>query len=291
MENPMSRSAALRQATIFVGLVYLLVVLIALALPDADVAAPLLSMMTPLVVLGLITAFAPPRGGRGELWRSFGLRRLALRSWPVAIAVPLALILIVPWTVAAWLGFATFALSPGDVPAWVVTTAVAIVATALLALGEEIGWRGYLLPRVQALVSKRKAALVVGFIHGLFHLPLMLLTTTYNSVGNRAVMSTTMVLTLTVAGVFYAWLKDRSGTVWPVTVAHGAVNTFIDGAGLFLVVSPLALAYTAGETGLVTLLAMTLGAVALLCIRSAWAPTASTTAPTASPSPTEEALR
>jgi membrane protease YdiL (CAAX protease family) len=46
-----------------------------------------------------------------------------------------------------------------------------VISSALvfvLALTKEIGWRGYLLPRIQTIVSKRKAALAVGFIHGMF---------------------------------------------------------------------------------------------------------------------------
>ena len=132
---------------------------------------------------------------------------------------------------------------------------MAIAFVTVLALTEEIGWRGYLLPRVQMLVSKRKAALVVGFIHGMFHVPLMVFTTTYNNVGSRWVVVPTVVVTITAAGVFYAWLKDRSGSVWPVSLAHGTVNVLIDGAAYVVVLSPVAFAHTATESGLVTMAA------------------------------------
>ena len=45
-----------------------------------------------------------------------------------------------------------------------------LVTMTVIFLGEEIGWRGYLLPRVQQLTIRRRAALVTGFIHGCFHL-------------------------------------------------------------------------------------------------------------------------
>jgi uncharacterized protein len=108
-------------------------------------------------------------------------------------------------------------------------------------------------------------ALAVGFIHGMFHVPLMMLTTTYNNVGNRWIVVPTVVVTLTAAGVFYAWLKDRSGSVWPVAVAHGTVNVLIDGAAYAAILSPVAFAYTATESGFVTMVtAMVLGAVLLV---------------------------
>lgn len=266
------RTAA-RQALTFVGIVYTLVVIIALALPHADRAAPLLSMVTPVLVVGLITVFGTPRGQRGPLWRSLGVRRLGLRSWPIAVAIPVLVILIVPFGAAVLLGSAELiGFNPSPL-AWLGTAADLVIQVAivtLLAMTEEIGWRGYLLPRMQVMVSKRWAALVVGFIHGLFHLPLILLTTTYDSVGSRYVVAPLVVLTLTCAGVLYAWLKDRSGSVWPVAVAHSTVNTFIEGAGAVVILSPLALAYTAGESGIITLVAVAVCAAIVLVRGSTW---------------------
>jgi membrane protease YdiL (CAAX protease family) len=270
-EHPMLRTAPARQAAIFLGLVYLIVTGIALALPEAEVAAPMLTMVTPVFVVVLLTLFATPRGHRVQLWRTFGLRHLGLRGWPAAIVLPVLFVLIIPWGIATMLGFVSFAGFEPSALGWLVDIFImGVVITTFLALGEEIGWRGYLLPRMQQLLPKRHAALAVGFVHGLFHLPLMLLTTTYNAVGNRALVSVTMVTTLTAAGVLYAWLQDRTGSVWPVAIAHSAVNTVIDGAFLFAIVSPVALAYTAGESGIVTLLAMVAVAAVLLMRGSTW---------------------
>ncbi len=266
------RSAAARQAATFVGLVYLLVVTIALAVP-ANTMAPLITMVTPVLVIGLITIFGTPHGRRVHLWASLGLRRLGLRSWPAAFGISVVLILLVPYGAALLLGSAEL-ISEHSTPAiWLngsIKLVVGLGIATTMALTEEIGWRGYLLPRVQALVSRRRAAVVVGFIHGLFHLPLVLLTTTYDSVGSRWIIAPTMVATLTAAGVFYAWLKDRFNSVWPVAFAHGTVNAVIKGAGLILTISPVALAYTAGEGGIVTFLATAAAAAILLMLGQTW---------------------
>jgi uncharacterized protein len=262
------------QAAVFVGLVYLIVLATPLLWPDAPgMTLPMLAMATPVAVVGLITLFATPRGERVALWRSLGLRHLGLRSWPAALAIPVLIVLVIPWGVAALLGFATFSGAGPSLPDWLINLVLfGLVMTTFLALGEEIGWRGYLLPRMQALLPRRHAALAVGFIHGIFHLPLMLLTTTYNDVGNRAVVCVVVVAAVTAAGVLYAWIRDRSGSVWPVAIAHSAVNTLIfNGAGLFVIASPLALAYTAGESGLATLLAISAAAIFLLVRGSTWA--------------------
>jgi len=39
------------------------------------------------------------------------------------------------------------------------------------------------------------------------------------------------------------------GSIWPVAFAHSTVNTFLAGAGFVVILSPTALAYTAGESG------------------------------------------
>ena len=106
-------------------------------------------------------------------------------------------------------------------------------------LGEEIGWRGFLLPRVQELTDKRRAAVITGFAHGLFHLPLICIATTYDTGGSRWIVAPAAVVTITAGGVFYAWLRDRSGSIWPVAIAHNSVNTVFD-MGATLVVAIVA---------------------------------------------------
>jgi uncharacterized protein len=267
-----ARSTALREAATFVGLVAAMVVGLALALPHRGVVV-VLTMPTPLVALLIITFLRTPRGRRRELWAGLGARRLGLRSWPVAFVAAALFILVVPFGVADLLGSAALKPLSSSAGVWIdgsLGILISLVFLTLMGFTEEVGWRGYLLPRVQTLVSKRRAALVVGFIQGLFHVPLMLLTTEYYFVGNRWITTASMVLLLTAAGVFYAWLKDRSGSVWPVALAHGTVNTLGDGAGVIVIVSPLALAYTASESGVVTMIAVACGAAALLAWGRTW---------------------
>jgi uncharacterized protein len=260
-----------RQATLYVGLVYALTVAVALALPHAGIT-PLVTLVLPLITVLLITAFATRRGERKALWGSFGLRHAGLRSWPAAFALPV-IFLAAGYAVAAMLGIARFpiTMSASVWGHWAIGLGEGLAFMTVLVLGEEIGWRGYLLPRVQALVSQRRAALITGFIHGLFHLPLILLTTTYDHIGNRYIVAVTVVATITAAGVFYAWLKDRSRSVWPVAVAHGTVDlVFSIGAAAVITKSPLALSYTAGESGIVTLVAVVLCAIVLLRYATVW---------------------
>jgi hypothetical protein len=80
-----------------------------------------------------------------------------------------------------------------------------------------------------------------------------------------------VVLTITFAGVFYAWLRDRSNSIWPVAIAHNAANTMFDlGAASVVTTSPLTLAYTAGESGVATLVVVAGLAILLLTRAETW---------------------
>lgn len=270
--SPLARPAALREVGTYLGLVTLMVVGIALALPHAGVAV-ILTMPTPLLAVLLITFLRTPSGHRKELWASFRLRRLGLRSWPIGLAAAAVLILAVPYGTAVLLGSADLKPVSSSADVWLngsINIVITLAFITAMALTEEIGWRGYLLPRMQTLVSRRVAALLVGFVHGLFHLPLILMTTTYNSVGNRWIVAGSFMVLLTAAGVFYAWLVDRSGSIWPVAFAHSSVNTLIEGAGVVAVVSPVTLAYTAGESGVVTMVCVAAMAGVLLVRGRCW---------------------
>ena len=136
-------------------------------------------------------------------------------------------------------------------------------------LGEEIGWRGYLLFRLAEVISGRQAALLTGAFHAIFHLPLLLLTTTYQSAGNRWIVVPMVMVTLTLAGVWYGWLRLWSGSIWPVSLSHSAFNNLMEGvAGVAIATSPATMAYVTTETGAATMIIMVLIAGYLLTRRA-----------------------
>src|SRR5262245_27506332 len=74
------------------------------------------------------------------------------------------------------------------------------------------------------------------------------------------------VLSLTAAGVFYGYLRLMSESVWPAALAHGAINTSMTlfGTITMAVGSPVLLEYWAGESGVLSLIGITLVAGWLL---------------------------
>ena len=162
-------------------------------------------------------------------------------------------------------------VSLAAVPDWILNLVVSLAIMTVVILGEEIGWRGFMLPRVQELTDKRRAGVLTGFAHGLFHLPLICIASTYDTGGSRWIAAPAAVVTITAGGVFYAWLRDRSGSIWPVAIAHNSVNTVFDiGATLVVASSPASLTYVAGETGFATLAACVVMAAVMLTRAKVW---------------------
>ncbi len=102
---------------------------------------------------------------------------------------------------------------------------------ALLAFGEEVGWRGWLLPALRP-IGTWPALLGSGVIWGLWHSPLILLGYNFGRTDWTGVAF--MVLGCVAWGMFFGWLRLRSGSVWPAVVGHGALNA---AAGTFMLLA------------------------------------------------------
>jgi membrane protease YdiL (CAAX protease family) len=89
------------------------------------------------------------------------------------------------------------------------------------ALGEELGWRGFALPRMQAYDSALKASLVIGILWGSWHLPLWL-------IGDR-VTSDQLVRPLLLAVIASSVICTRlynntGGSLLIIVLYHAAIN-------------------------------------------------------------------
>lgn len=106
------------------------------------------------------------------------------------------------------------------------TLGVALSCTS--ALGEEIGWRGFLVPHLARVLPFRAVALVSGIIWSMWHYPILLFAG-YNG-GTPAWFSLSCFTVAIVSeSVIFAWLRLESGSVWPAMMLHASHNLFIQG--------------------------------------------------------------
>jgi membrane protease YdiL (CAAX protease family) len=179
-----------------------------------------------------------------EGFHDMGLRAGKVRYWMIAIFAPLGLASIT--YLLAWLfgqanisrylkqqsmfGPMPFRLVWFDADAsafsllaqrLAMVLTIGVVLGFLTGLGEEIGWRGYLLPRlIKAKV--RFPILIGGIVWATWHMPFVLITFQHKPYVTAALY---WILCVIVA-VFIGWLRLASGSVFVAGMAHGAYNTF-----------------------------------------------------------------
>lgn len=111
---------------------------------------------------------------------------------------------------------------------------------AIPAFGEEVGWRGMLFPLLSEHMSERRAVVASGVTWGLWHAPIIAMGHNYGLgyPGFPVTGILTMVVACTSIGCLLAWLRLRSGSVWPCAVAHGAINGIANAGTLLCTAGP-----------------------------------------------------
>lgn len=245
-----------------------------LAEPIAGVLLPVM-MCTPAVA-ALIVALVMRVPARGDRIRFFGLwplrpaKRviwLIVLGWlapPVLVALSILLSTALGWvqldfTFAAFAAEIDKALPAGTpvppigviVAAQLASIPLAALFNSLFAFGEEIGWRGWLLPALRPL-GTWPALLLSGVIWGLWHAPVILLG--YNF-GRTDVSGVLLMIGGCIGwGVLLGWLRLRSASVWPAVIAHGSLNASGGMIAIFAAAKPdLALAGPLGVAGWIVL--------------------------------------
>jgi CAAX protease family protein len=258
------------KAIVFYALAFGLELAVAIALaPVLGELAALVGMFTPTIAALVMLLLVTREGHTRASWASLGLHRAGLRAWGLALLVPL-LALGGAYGVLWASGVASAALPAELSGAALIQLALKtlfMIAIGVFlggALGEELGWRGYLLPKLLFL-GPRRALLLSGLLHGIWHLPLILLTPYYHNMGNLLITLPLFLATFTLAGVFYGYMRLTTGSVWPAAIAHRAFNVFWNRfAAITVTTSPLLVEYLAGEAGLLTLIGIAIVATVLL---------------------------
>lgn len=125
----------------------------------------------------------------------------------------------------------------------------------LLTNGEEMGWRGYVLPRLLTKYHALTASLILGVIWALWHLPKLL------GAGMNGDRSLVWFLVAHMAlAILYTWVYTGTrGSLLLVTILHASSNT----AGIFL---PVSFAVAGGVTDNLLIVLIVLAAVVVTAV-------------------------
>ncbi|WP_280443337.1 type II CAAX endopeptidase family protein [Nocardia brasiliensis] len=172
------------------------------------------------------------REGFGDISLRFGGRRgwwacLFTLGYPVVVAGA-------AYGVGWLTGLAEFSTPDGEATGWfafavqlliglVPGTAIGLV----FALGEELGWRGYLLTRLIDAGIPRPI-LVGGLIWAAWHLPLIIGGNYLSGNGGSVlVIAPLFVIQIVVVSYVFARVRLDTGSVWPAVVLHASWNSVI----------------------------------------------------------------
>ena len=108
----------------------------------------------------------------------------------------------------------------------------------ILAFGEEVGWRGYLLPLLCRKFGVTRGIIIDGVLWGAVHAPLVAFGVNYARDYPGAPWSgmLMMIVFATSVGVFLSWLTIKTKSIIPASISHGVINALRE-APLFICVS------------------------------------------------------
>jgi membrane protease YdiL (CAAX protease family) len=124
-----------------------------------------------------------------------------------------------------------FGLAP--LPAWVGISlylffagTTGVIRGGATALGEEIGWRGFLVPELAKRTNYTATSLISGCIWAIWHYPILIFAD-YNAGTSTWYGLTCFSVMVISLGFVFAWMRLKSGSLWTGVLLHASHNLFI----------------------------------------------------------------
>jgi uncharacterized protein len=253
------------KAAIFSALVLLMAVGDALLVKALGLTSGLglaaLWMCTPTVATLIMLLVVTREGYSKEGWKSLGLHRLGLNVWWIAFGV--TLLITVAASAIVWATpLASFVMPEGGIVDTLIDFLIEVVLITLtVVLFEEIGMRGYLLPKLLSLGTTPALALS-GLVWATWHMPLILLTPIF-PVGNKLISLPLFYATIVAASFIFGYLRIYTGSLWPASIAHSVHNAAWDTLGAFTATTYPVIVnkYLVGDYGILILVGAVIGAI------------------------------
>ncbi|MCM3339203.1 CPBP family intramembrane metalloprotease [Paenibacillus sp. MER TA 81-3] len=224
------------------------------------------SQAAPLITVLLLLLFRPKWK---ETLLSTGMAKLGGLRWYV-IALLSGIPVIIGFAAAWGLGFIALPSAHEFSNGMTMTAYFQVIAQSffspnmlivmtLFSFAEEIGWRGYLQPKLTQAIGAKKAILITAAVWAVFHYPFYL--NGYNEDGIPLVTIALFTAMIFPLSVVMGWVRHKSGSLWPAVIIHTAINHSRSWFEALFNHKQEGWTYVAGESGIATLLLWSIAAV------------------------------
>ncbi len=126
---------------------------------------------------------------------------------------------------------------------------VSVIPNALVGMGENIGWQGFLVPELAKITSYTRLSLIVGLLWFLHHMP-VILWADYRGHGPLWLSVVCFGIQIVSSSFIAAWMRLKSGSVWTAVLLHAMHNIFIQSVFDGMIRPTPLTAYLSGEFGI-----------------------------------------
>ncbi|MBW9173191.1 CPBP family intramembrane metalloprotease [Clostridium estertheticum] len=106
----------------------------------------------------------------------------------------------------------------------IIIVPIGVVSSFIIFFGEELGWRGYLQPKLQVLFGKKLGVIILGFIWGIWHLPLcFMLYSPYTPIYCVIFHIGYCIL----LSIFFGFVYMKTRNLWSVIIIHLINNSMV----------------------------------------------------------------
>src|SRR5687768_11425820 len=181
-------------------------------------------MSTPTVATLVMLLVVTREGYSKEGWKSLGLHRLGLNVWWIAFGA--TLLITVAASAIVWATpLASFVVPEGGIIDPLIGFLMLVgVYTLTFSLLEEIGIRGYLLPKLLSS-GRRRALALSGLMWATWHMPLIFLVPAVDfPTGNLLLFFPLFYGSIVAASFIFGYLRIYTASVWPASIGHSVHN-------------------------------------------------------------------
>ena len=211
----------------------------------------ILPAIGPALAATIVTGISSGKAGIGLLFKPLLQWRVGILWLGIPILLP-ALLLVVTKLVTQWLGLPAIPQAQGNIGMLALGS---FVISLISNPWEEVGWRGFALPRLQKRTNALLATLIVGALWGLWHLPLFF----WIGIPMTHYPFIAWFIGIVASSFIYTWLYNSTkGSLLVVTLFHVLGNTFpalivgisITGLGIVYGVAAVLLVVVLGKDNL-----------------------------------------